>query len=247
MATLDSLQAQLNTLESTVSGLSSSVSSQGTSIHNLEGNVQNLLTRMAAAESTLQQHRAELDQHRIELNDHERRLKLIEEEDFKFSVVPYYKYPMKYPKADSATGNVFVYLPPFTKDELKEYNPSVPGLVDYKWYQKVFNPVAQNGSVTFDFDNSKNYLKSISLGPSSQISIPIPLHFINERPNRKLVMQSARPELVCTTQFLEYDKENVITLYNFTNSTINIQTGEPLLFLTSVYGYKVKETEQTLF
>lgn len=247
MATLDSLQAQLNALEGTVSGISSSVSSQGTTIHNLEGNVQNLLTRMAAAESTLQQHRAELDQHRIELDDHERRLKLIEEEDFKFSIIPYYKHPMKHPKADKDTGNVSVYMPAFTKDELKEYNPDVPGLVEYKWYQKIFNPVAQQGSVSFDFDNSKDYLKSISLGPSSHVSIPIPIHFINNRPNRKLVMQSAYLGLVCTTQFLEYEKENVITLYNFTNQTINIQTGEPLLILTSVYGYQVKETEQIIF
>lgn len=63
-------------------------------------------------------------------------------------------------------------------------------------------------------------------GPHSRITLPIPIKVVSERPNRRLVIQSAKEGPVCTQQFFEFEKENVITLYNFTNSTINIMTND---------------------
>lgn len=64
-------------------------------------------------------------------------------------------------------------------------------------------------------------------GPHSRITLPIPIKVVSERPNRRLVIQSAKEGgLICTQQFFEFEKENVITLYNFTNSTINIMTND---------------------
>ena len=226
MPTTDQLQTQVNSLQGSLSSLSDTVSQHGTTIHNLTGNVENLLLRMIAAEQTLQQHRAELDQHRLELNDHEARLKKIEENSFKFSVLPYYKNQGKNPSVNSRLNVIELFMAPFTKDELLPYNKDVSGLVEFKLYQKIFNPNCDNGNVTFDFYNSYDWLKSISLGPHSQIILPIPIKVVSERPNRRLVIQSAKEGLVCTQQFFEFEKENVITFYNFTNSTINIMTND---------------------
>lgn len=63
-------------------------------------------------------------------------------------------------------------------------------------------------------------------GHHSRITLPIPIRVVSERPNRRLVIQSAKEGPVCTQQFFEFEKENVITLYNFTNSTINIMTND---------------------
>lgn len=153
----------------------------------------------------------------------------------------------QHPSVNSQLNVIELFMAPFTKDELRPHNQDVPGLVEFKWYQKIFNPNCDNGNVTFDFDNSHDWLKSISLGTHSRITIPIPIQVVSERPNRRLVIQSAKGGLVCTQQFFEFEKENVITFYNFTNSTINIMTGEPILHLVPVYGYKVNQPEQVLF
>lgn len=63
-------------------------------------------------------------------------------------------------------------------------------------------------------------------GPHSRITLPIPIKVVFERPNHHLVIQSAKEGPVCTQQFLELVKENVITFYNFTNSTINTMTND---------------------
>ena len=60
----------------------------------------------------------------------------------------------------------------------------------------------------------------------SRITLPIPIKVVFERPNHRLVIQSAKEGPVCTQQFLELVKENVITFYNFTNSTINTMTND---------------------
>ena len=64
-------------------------------------------------------------------------------------------------------------------------------------------------------------------GPHSRITLPIPIKVVSERPNRRLVIQSTKEGPVCTQQqFFEFEKENVIIFYNFTNSTINIMTND---------------------
>ena len=63
-------------------------------------------------------------------------------------------------------------------------------------------------------------------GPHSRITLPTPIKVVSERPNRRLVIQSAKEGPVCTQQFLELVKDNVITFCNFTNSTINIMTND---------------------
>lgn len=40
---------------------------------------------------------------------------------------------------------------------------------------------------------------------------------------------------------MKFERENIITLFNFTNSTINIKTNEPILELVSIYGYTKTE------
>lgn len=63
-------------------------------------------------------------------------------------------------------------------------------------------------------------------GPHSRITLPIPIKVVSERPNSRLVIQSANEGPVCTQQFFEFEKENVTIFYNFTNSTINIMTND---------------------
>ena len=63
-------------------------------------------------------------------------------------------------------------------------------------------------------------------GLHSRITLPIPIKVVSERPNRRLVIQSAKEGPVCTQQFFEFEKENVTIFYNFTNSTINIMTND---------------------
>lgn len=240
MATIDDLAAQVNQLQGTVNSLQSTVNGHSTSIHNLETNYNSLAGRVKTNEDNIAQHRKELNQHRIELDDHEKRLKLIEEDEIQYRSILFYKNAYKLPKIDE-NKNVLLYMPPFTKDELKEHNPDIPGLVEYKWYQKIFNPSHIEGNVTFDFDKSQDYLKSISLGPHSQINIPVPIELVKLRNNRRLIIQSCYMGILLTQQFIEFEKENVITLFNFTNSTINILTGEPLFELMPVYGYDVNK------
>lgn len=249
MPTTDQLQTQLNALESKVSGIQSTVDTHSTSIHNLQVTTQDLSTRMVAAERLLEEHSRILQEHQEILEDHERRLVLIEKDTIDYAVIPLYANyrDMMLPNFDEEAGCVNIYMPPFTKDELREYNPDIQGLVEYKWYQKIFNPTYEQGSVTFDFDDSRDFLKSISLGPSSQISFPLPLFFKQHQPNRKLVIQSNHVGLVCTTQFIEYEKENLITLFNFTSVTINLQTSNPILKLVPVYGYQDSRFTQSDF
>lgn len=243
MPTTDQLQSQLNALSGTVSAQGSRISSNETSIHNLNQEMAAAKQRIKTNEDNIAQHRIELDQHRKELDDHERRLKLIELDNFQYTV-PHYVHNVKLPSLNEQNNSITLFMPAFTKDELKEYNESMPGLVDYKWYQKIFNPSFEQGAVTFDFDNSRDYLKSISLGPHSHINIPIPLLVDALRPNRRLIIQSCYLGLLCSQQFMEFEKENVVTLFNFTNSTINIETNKPILELVSVYGYTQTEPTQ---
>lgn len=241
MPTTDQLQAQLNQLQGQVNSQADRISTVETGVHNAQQDIAGMKPRIKSNEDNIAQHRIELDQHREELNDHERRLKLIELDNFQYTIPDYYEHPMKAPSLNEETNSITVFMPPFAKAELREHNESIPGLVDFKWFQKIFNSSFEQGAVTFDFDDSKDYLKSLSLGPHSYINIPIPILVEALRPNRRLVIQSCYPGLVCSQQFMEFEKENIITLFNFTNSTINIKTNEPILELVSIYGYTQTE------
>ena len=232
------LQNRVSQLESKYSTLSTTVNNNGQSINSLS-------SRMSSAESTIKEHGNTLEEHGKTLQNHEERIKKcenrlssIEDKTLEYEPVNHYKYEFKWPSQDEQTKEVVVYMPPFSKEELRDYNESMPGLVDFKWYQKIYNPGKQ-GDVSFDFDDYQGFLKSINLGPHSFISFPLPIKFNKTQDNRQLVIQCCYDNLVCTQQFIRYDVENVVTIFNYSNATINIPTGKPLFRLVPVYGYDV--------
>lgn len=239
MATIDSLESEVRSLESRVNGMDTRLSSVETKSHNNEQKITSILSDIDALkrEDTRQQ---EVDkEHDRILKDHEGRLTSIENDVVEYQVEEWrlgneFKYP-----AVNEQGEIEIYLPRYSKSELKECNEDIPGIISYKWYQKLFNPREQ-GDVSFDFAIG-DFLKSINIGPHAVINLPIPVVLLNDEDSRRrYFIESAIPGLVLSETSYNPDVDNqVVTIYNFTNGTINIQAGEPVFKVSAVYGYPI--------
>lgn len=230
----DVTDAQFQALENRVANVEASAHNNGQAISSLQQDVKNL------QEEDKRQQKKDIE-HDEKLADHERRLKSIENPLLEYKVEEWrLTNVFKFPSVDE-NGNAIIYMPPFTKEELRACNEDIPGVVSYKWYQKIFNPREQ-GDVSFDFDRSQSYLRSINIGPHATINIPVPIILLNNADERRvLLIECAAKGLVLSTVKYNTDLEDsVVTIYNFTNSTINIKTGEPLFKVSVVYGYPVE-------
>lgn len=230
----DVTDAQFQALENRVNSVEASAHNNTQAINGLQSDVRNLQEEDKRQQKKDQEHDEKLD-------NHEKRLKSIENPLLEYKVEEWrLSNIFKYPSVD-AQGNAIIYMPPFTKEELKACNEDIPGIVSYKWYQRIFNPTEQ-GDVSFDFDKSHTYLRSINIGPHATINIPVPIILLNNEDERRvlLIECAAKGLLLSTVKYNTNLEDSVVTIYNFTNSTINIKTGEPLFKVSVVYGYPVE-------
>lgn len=228
MATIDSLASDVAALNNRVTQIANQQSQNSTSIHNLG-------VRTTELESKVNIHEERLDAHDVTLTDHEERLLAIENPKVLYGTVPW-KNECKLPSVNEH-GEIDIFLPPYTKEELRECNEDAPGIVQYKWWQKIFNPQSQ-GDVSFDFQDTHDYLESINLGPHSYIRLPLHIILSSDNiPTRRFIIECSNPALICTQRFYHIGEQQTITLYNYWNVTINIRTNDPIFRLTPVYGY----------
>lgn len=261
MTTTDQLQTSINNLSSRIDSQESRVSSLETRCHNTETEIVSLKNRVSNNEETLKGHTEIINKHEKAILLNTRRLQNIENTvvSYRISEGEYSsdglsldgRLPLKRPSITDV-GSILVYLPAYTRDMLMELNEGMPSLIDYKWYQKIFNPTHEDSSVCLDFDDSHNWIKSISLGPHAGIKVVLPLEFEKElpytesliggyaTPNFKLLINSCYPGIICTQQFIKYKEPNEIILYNYTSGTINLKVHEPIVELVPLYGYNIK-------
>lgn len=229
MATIDSLASDVAALNTRVTQIANQQSANSTSIHNLSVRTGELETKVA-------EHTTRLNEHAKVLENHENRISDIEDPIVFYDILPW-KNECKLPSVNEY-GEICIFLPPYTKEELRECNEDAPGIVQYKWWQKIFNPQYQ-GDVSFDFQDTHDYLESINLGPNSYIKLPLHMVIANANyPTRKFIIECPNQNLICTQRFYHIGEKQIITLYNYSNVTINIRTNDLLFRLTPMYGYE---------
>lgn len=264
MPTTDQLQTQINQVNSRVDSLESRITSLETRMHNSEIEITSLRLRVTENENTLKTHNETINRHESKILLDSRRLFNIENAQvfYKISKGEYSSdgllldgsLPLKRPSVTD-TGSIKIYLPGYSRDMLIAINKDMPGFIDYKWYQKIFNPSYEKCSVCLDFDDSNRWIKSISLGPNAGIKIVLPLEFHKEfpytesliggyaAPNYKLLINSCYTGILCDKPFIKYDELNEIILYNYTSGTINLKVHEPIVELVPLYGYNLKNIQ----
>lgn len=231
MPTLDSLQSEIDALERRMYIAETKISSHDTSI-------QNHGVTLSQHSDKLKNHESRLQDHDNQLTKHDQRLHTLEDSSLKITLTRVCKAPVVNTK-----GLIDIFMPDKLKlEDFEKFNQDVDIAQDFNWFRKISNSVGR-GKVCFDFDREKG-IKAILLGQATRVLIPTGLKISNITPIKSTLKVVNSDDMVINKglvygiEIIPETEEAIVSIHNYTGSTVHIYSGEILCSIAHMFQYK---------